>query len=144
MSAFPKMVYRAAGYELLNRIVEDEQGLALAGVEGWTDHATASKDLTPAPPPEPKKTTGKKNAAVDKEQADQIINLSEEIGANAAELEARALRIAKLETFVSAIAEGEDMPEEVRALARELLGIDPKPAKPAVVSDAGGKSARRK
>lgn len=135
MSNFPKMVYRAAGAKIENRIVADEDAMSAAGAEGWGELAVAKANAKAADAPAVTRPVGVPSAKPDKPdpaiaQLQLALTAEREAGESARALahaaeqvaEAHLARAQQYEAFLIGLRDDENAPEPLRAAIAELLG----------------------
>lgn len=135
MSNFPKMVYRAAGAKIENRIVADGDAMSAAQAEGWGELAAAkarakaaSVGVNTGAPVGSNVQTAKPDPAI--AQLQLALNAEREAGESARALalaaeqvaEAHLARAQQYEAFLIGLRDDENAPEPLRADIADLLG----------------------
>lgn len=140
MRDFPKMLYRADGAKLVERIVADEAAMIIAQGEGFGDYAAAkvAARAAAAKPAVAATASGKAAAPAPTVIVDDAKVKRLEAALSAAESSATAeraaaeaareladaagTRIVELETFLGELRDDEGAPEELRNAISKLLG----------------------
>ena len=127
---FPKMIYRADGANVVNRVVANATELAAAQAEGWGDRKAAIAEAAKAPPPSktaaaPAAAGGERELQLIEQLADANAKVrlsAEAITEKGGQITAQGARITELEAFLVAARDDANCPDALKGAIGKALG----------------------